>query len=248
MTASARRRIASIANHIMPAHPNQSQPGNTIGTMNCSSLINNSFHRLHGEVPTHISVWSPAKDDSGKEYTDIIYEKASGEGIANVSIDLKLEIGQNTDKRKPVEEEAERGGLEAGGGPGGDGRTSGRLENDRRERAAGRLANEEEEEMKIEICPIPIERELKKGSSARRRIASIANHIMPAHPNQSQPGNTIGTMNCSSLINNSFHRLHGEVPTHISVWSPVNDDSGKEYADIIYEKASGEGIANVSIE
>lgn len=86
MTAYARRRIASIANHIMPAHPNQSQRGNTIGILICSSSMNDSFHRVHGEVPTHIPVWSPAKDDSGKEYTDITYEKAAGEGIAKITI------------------------------------------------------------------------------------------------------------------------------------------------------------------
>ncbi|XP_022886146.1 1,4-dihydroxy-2-naphthoyl-CoA synthase, peroxisomal [Olea europaea var. sylvestris] len=86
MTDSARRRIASIANHIMPAHPSQSQQGNAIAILDCSSSMNDSFHRVHGGVPTDIPVWNPARDDSGKEYTDIIYEKAVGEGIAKITI------------------------------------------------------------------------------------------------------------------------------------------------------------------
>lgn len=96
MTDSARRRIASIANHIMPAHPSQSQQRNTIAIVDCSSSMNDSFHRVHGEVPTHIPVWTPARDDSGKEYTDIIYEKAVGEGIAKVSIQYIYANGSGT--------------------------------------------------------------------------------------------------------------------------------------------------------
>ncbi|THU72004.1 hypothetical protein C4D60_Mb04t07520 [Musa balbisiana] len=34
------------------------------------------------EVSTREATWVPACDESGKEYTDIIYEKAVGEGIA----------------------------------------------------------------------------------------------------------------------------------------------------------------------
>ncbi|KAL2510401.1 dihydroxy-1 [Forsythia ovata] len=86
MTDFARRRMVSIANHIMPAHPSQRQRGNIIATLNCSSSMNDSFHRVHGEVPTNIPEWTPVSDDSGKEYTDIIYEKAVGEGIAKITI------------------------------------------------------------------------------------------------------------------------------------------------------------------
>ncbi|KAL0000972.1 hypothetical protein SO802_014753 [Lithocarpus litseifolius] len=47
--------------------------------------MNDSYHRIHGEVPTHEVVWELACDDeSSNEFhvTDIIYEKAIGKGIA----------------------------------------------------------------------------------------------------------------------------------------------------------------------
>lgn len=47
--------------------------------------MNDSYHRIHGEVPSHIPVWKISSDESGKEFTDIIYEKAEGEAIAKVS-------------------------------------------------------------------------------------------------------------------------------------------------------------------
>ncbi|GLU03097.1 hypothetical protein SLE2022_203150 [Rubroshorea leprosula] len=48
--------------------------------------MNDSYHRTHGEVSGHQVVWKAAVDDSGKEFTDIIYEKAVGEGIAKITI------------------------------------------------------------------------------------------------------------------------------------------------------------------
>lgn len=48
--------------------------------------MDDSYHRKHGEVPTHEPIWRRACDESGKEFTDIIYEKAEGEGIAKVCV------------------------------------------------------------------------------------------------------------------------------------------------------------------
>ncbi|KAL6543648.1 hypothetical protein OROGR_010145 [Orobanche gracilis] len=81
------RRMASVARHLIPAQyqdPNNNR--NIISGSNCSSGFNDSYHRVNGEVPTHNPEWKPALDESGKEFTDIIYEKAVGEGIAKITI------------------------------------------------------------------------------------------------------------------------------------------------------------------
>ncbi|CAL9084332.1 unnamed protein product, partial [Musa textilis] len=41
---------------------------------------NNNYRRVHREVSTREATWIPACDESEKDYTDIIYEKAMGEG------------------------------------------------------------------------------------------------------------------------------------------------------------------------
>lgn len=43
-------------------------------------------------MPDHIPVWKTACDESGKEFTDITYEKAEGEAIAKVSNLLTLNV------------------------------------------------------------------------------------------------------------------------------------------------------------
>ncbi|RAL50366.1 hypothetical protein DM860_018112 [Cuscuta australis] len=84
-------------------------------------------------------------------------------------------------------------------------------------------------------------------NSAARRVASVSNHLSPA---QSPPPllSSIRPSICSSSLNDSYHRVHGEVPTHAPVWESVpSDESGKEFTDIIYEKAVGEAIAKITI-
>ncbi|QHO20072.1 1,4-dihydroxy-2-naphthoyl-CoA synthase, peroxisomal [Arachis hypogaea] len=53
-----------------------------------STSRNDSYKRVYGDVLSHDVVWRViASDaDSDKEFTDIIYEKAVGEGIAKISI------------------------------------------------------------------------------------------------------------------------------------------------------------------
>ncbi|XP_057493968.1 1,4-dihydroxy-2-naphthoyl-CoA synthase, peroxisomal-like [Actinidia eriantha] len=83
---TARRRLAIVANQLPPVCPAPTT-GGSIGPSNCSALINDSYHRIHGEVPTHEPVWEiVACDENGKEFTDIIYEKAVGEAIAKITI------------------------------------------------------------------------------------------------------------------------------------------------------------------
>lgn len=81
-----RRRVASVANHLLPI-PLAQNVFSSIGFSNCSSSsMNDNYHKIHGEVPNHEPVWRliPSDDESGKDFTDIIYEKAVGEPIAKV--------------------------------------------------------------------------------------------------------------------------------------------------------------------
>ena len=82
---SMRRIVASVASHLMPASHFNPSHDSAIGFSGCSSSMDDSYHKKHGEVPTHEPIWRLiASDESGKEFTDIIYEKAVGEGIAKV--------------------------------------------------------------------------------------------------------------------------------------------------------------------
>ena len=84
--------------------------------------------------------------------------------------------------------------------------------------------------------------EEKDLDTMRRRVASIANHFIPLHSSQS--GGQVRL--CNTSMKDSYHKVHGEVPSHDVVWKRItSDESGKEYTDIIYEKAEGEAIAKV---
>ncbi|KAL6983705.1 1,4-dihydroxy-2-naphthoyl-CoA synthase [Sarracenia purpurea var. burkii] len=81
----------------------------------------------------------------------------------------------------------------------------------------------------------------------RRRLASVANHLAPVRSAPTTGGSVV-LRHCSVSVNDSYHRIHGEVPSHEPVWRAVaNDDDGKEFTDIIYEKAVGEAIAKITI-
>ncbi|KAM7487301.1 hypothetical protein LguiB_024785 [Lonicera macranthoides] len=83
-----RRRVASVANHLIPSRWAPILVDSiSIASSNCSNAsINDSYRRIHGQVPTTEPVWTIAFDDSGKAFTDIIYEKAVGEAIAKITI------------------------------------------------------------------------------------------------------------------------------------------------------------------
>lgn len=82
LLGDAERRIAKIADHLSPL-PSPSPPASIVSRATAST--GDSYHRVHGEVSMRVATWSPARDESGKEYTDIVYEKAVGEGIAKVT-------------------------------------------------------------------------------------------------------------------------------------------------------------------
>ncbi|XP_057948887.1 1,4-dihydroxy-2-naphthoyl-CoA synthase, peroxisomal isoform X4 [Malania oleifera] len=85
---AARRRLAAVANHLMvPAHPAVPNRSSIVSCANAASA-NDSYRRVHGEVPDHEAVWRVVArgDESGEEFTDIVYEKAVGEGIAKITI------------------------------------------------------------------------------------------------------------------------------------------------------------------
>lgn len=78
---SVGRRIAAVSNHLL------SLPSRSPASIRpCNVSMNDSYHRVHGEVPTHEASWQKACDESGMEFTDIIYEKAVGEAIAKITI------------------------------------------------------------------------------------------------------------------------------------------------------------------
>jgi len=85
-----------------------------------------------------------------------------------------------------------------------------------------------------------------EGLAVERRIANITNHLITPSHSRSSPAITSAL--ASSREESSYRRIHGEVETREAEWSPAtcNDDvSAKEFTDIIYEKAVGEGIAKV---
>ncbi|XP_055810317.1 1,4-dihydroxy-2-naphthoyl-CoA synthase, peroxisomal [Solanum dulcamara] len=86
-------------------------------------------------------------------------------------------------------------------------------------------------------------------NTLKRRVALVANHLLPVVPLAQNVVSSIGSSNCSSSsMNDNYHKIHGEVPNHEPVWRLIpSDESTKEFTDIIYEKAVGEPIAKITI-
>lgn len=85
---TVRRRVASVTNHLIPVH---SVPScGSVDLVKASS--NDSYRRKHGEVSGQPVVWRAAFDESGKDFTDIIYEKADGEAIAKVRFLYEIKL------------------------------------------------------------------------------------------------------------------------------------------------------------
>eukprot|EP00268_Persea_americana_P044633 TRINITY_DN45110_c3_g1_i1.p1 TRINITY_DN45110_c3_g1~~TRINITY_DN45110_c3_g1_i1.p1 ORF type:complete len:337 (-),score=58.92 TRINITY_DN45110_c3_g1_i1:333-1343(-) len=78
------RRMGSLSNHLLPlaTHSPPSPPP----IQRCNTSMDDSYHRVHGQVPDHTASWKVVRDESEKDFTDIIYEKAVGEGIAKITI------------------------------------------------------------------------------------------------------------------------------------------------------------------
>ncbi|KAF6165306.1 hypothetical protein GIB67_042722 [Kingdonia uniflora] len=77
------RRVDSLLNHLTPLH---SSPSNSFPLSLSTTSINDSYHRTHGEVSRDEAVWRISCEESEKEFTDIVYEKAAGEAIAKITI------------------------------------------------------------------------------------------------------------------------------------------------------------------
>ncbi|CAO2829434.1 unnamed protein product [Amaranthus hypochondriacus] len=78
----ARRRLSNVANHLNPELSLTHQSSISLS----KTSMNDNYHKVHGQVSLDPVLWNPATDDSGKEFTDIIYEKANGEAIAKITI------------------------------------------------------------------------------------------------------------------------------------------------------------------
>ncbi|KAE9614448.1 hypothetical protein Lal_00012262 [Lupinus albus] len=83
-----------------------------------------------------------------------------------------------------------------------------------------------------------------------RRVTSITNHLSPSYHYSYIQNEHVLLSNTSRTRNDSYQRVHGDVPSHDVVWNKVafiDDDPAKEFTDIVYEKAVGEGIAKITI-
>ena len=93
---AAERRLARVAAHLVPSFPVTHAtvpplaPSSTAASS--SSPARDSYRRVHGDVPSEPPEWRAATDESGKEFVDIVYEKAVGEGIAKVSLPASVDI------------------------------------------------------------------------------------------------------------------------------------------------------------
>lgn len=82
--------MASVANHLMvPSPPTASSSKcDSVELVPNAASMNDNYHRVHGNVSNKEVVWRnvAASDGSTKDFTDIIYQKAVGEGIAKIVI------------------------------------------------------------------------------------------------------------------------------------------------------------------
>ncbi|MCI30765.1 14-dihydroxy-2-naphthoyl-CoA synthase, partial [Trifolium medium] len=76
------RRVTSVTNHLISSSTASPPQLIALSHTSGSSRNNDSYQRVHGDVPSHDIVWKVASDDQGKDFTDIVYEKSVGEGIA----------------------------------------------------------------------------------------------------------------------------------------------------------------------
>ncbi|CAO2178899.1 unnamed protein product [Urochloa humidicola] len=90
---TAERRLARVAAHLAPSFLPISHatsppllPATTAASSSSSSPAGDSYRRVHGDVSSEPPEWRAATDESGKEFVDIIYEKAVNEGIAKITI------------------------------------------------------------------------------------------------------------------------------------------------------------------
>ncbi|CAM8884414.1 unnamed protein product [Rhodiola kirilowii] len=85
----------------------------------------------------------------------------------------------------------------------------------------------------------------KEMESVTRRVSVFATHLAPVRSGS----NSTSIELCNASMNDSYHRIHGEVSSEEVEWRVVmsDADSSEAFTDIVYEKAVGEGIAKITI-
>ncbi|KAL8142407.1 hypothetical protein V2J09_015439 [Rumex salicifolius] len=82
---SASWRMSRIGGHLIPT--NILDTGSVkFSSTSSSDSTKDRVQRIHGQVSTLPVSWKIVRHESGNDFTDIIYEKAVGEGIAKITI------------------------------------------------------------------------------------------------------------------------------------------------------------------
>ncbi|KAJ3704456.1 hypothetical protein LUZ61_008161 [Rhynchospora tenuis] len=81
---------------------------------------------------------------------------------------------------------------------------------------------------------------------AKGRLERMTAHLNPALHSSLLCSSPVAPSIVSSSTD-SYRRVHGDVSDKEVTWQSVCDESGKDFVDIIYEKAVGEGIAKITI-
>lgn len=88
MEPRAARRVGILSMHLKTIPSEHSYAGlhrSETSSSDNSKHKSSKYHQVHGDVPSHPASWRACCDD-GPPFTDIIYEKAIGEGIAKITI------------------------------------------------------------------------------------------------------------------------------------------------------------------
>uniref|UniRef100_A0A7N0U0X9 1,4-dihydroxy-2-naphthoyl-CoA synthase n=1 Tax=Kalanchoe fedtschenkoi TaxID=63787 RepID=A0A7N0U0X9_KALFE len=87
----------------------------------------------------------------------------------------------------------------------------------------------------------------KQLEAATRRVATFATHLSPVR--SSSCSTALEICDAASSMQDSYHRIHGEVSSEEVLWKLIESDadSSEAFTDILYEKAVGEGIAKITI-
>ncbi|GLJ48753.1 hypothetical protein SUGI_1028120 [Cryptomeria japonica] len=94
MEGKAVGRLAMVSMHLMPPQRSGVQQVPAYSSSSSSSLKVNKreskYEKVHGDVSSESVSWRLCTPcDNGPPFTDIIYEKANGEGIAKVNVEIR---------------------------------------------------------------------------------------------------------------------------------------------------------------
>ena len=87
---------------------------------------------------------------------------------------------------------------------------------------------------------------------SRRRIATVARHLLPEDAVSSQSGNNLHLHSLPALQpqntaaeQSSYAKVHGVVSRQAAKWTQIPAVQRHDLSEVIYEKAADEGIAKV---